>query len=336
MPNRSQYSFNNYGPGNINVFVGDHYATPSTNSRSFNRGNINIVGGNGGRGNQYFSYTSSGSADPPEIQTADDHTFRLPLTRGSMPLRASNYTNVRRMNSSITGCYKIDRTLNTSSGLLELTRSQRSNLSLEALNGSINANIRLVLPQPPTTASAGKALLTASNQNGSTNIRVDPRGPRPPFRLVVSSGNGSVTVHIPRSFHGPVNIQCTNGSIRVSREIKDDLIVLSDDFNKKCFIGDLAGYDGSAGTIQDGWDELSIDAGNGRVGICYADIISEVEEVEDDDVPPTYEATVIEDDDYYGGFNRTSTYSNGYSRTTTYSNPGGGIFNMIFGSSMFR
>ncbi|KAF9492582.1 hypothetical protein BDN71DRAFT_1509370 [Pleurotus eryngii] len=335
MPNHSHYSFNNYGSGNVHVFVGDHYATPPTNIRSFNHGNINVVEGRGGRGNHYFSYSSSRSADPPEIQTADVHSFRLPLTRGGMPLRASNYINVRRTNSSIAGCYKIDRTLNASSGLLDIVRSPRSNLTLEALNGSINANIRLVLPGTPAT-TAGKALLTASNQNGSTNIRVDPRGPRPPFRFVASSGNGSVTVHIPRSFHGPVNIQCNNGNIRVSREIKDDLIVLSDDFSKKCFIGDLAGYDGTAGTVQDGWDELSIDAGNGSIGICYADVISEIEEVEEDDMPPTYEATVVEDDDYYTGFNRTSTYSNGYNRTTTYSNPGGGIFNMIFGTSVFR
>jgi hypothetical protein len=97
---------------------------------------------------------------------------------------------------------------------------------------------------------------------------------RPPISLKVTDANGPITLHLPRSFRGPITILTRNGSVRFSKPLSAQLTQLGEAQNtRRCFAGDFP----VAGDFPDGeeaaWagDELDVEASNGDVKLLYDD-----------------------------------------------------------------
>ncbi|KAJ8509467.1 hypothetical protein ONZ45_g8363 [Pleurotus djamor] len=190
----------------------------------------------------------------------------------------TNHLYVRTGNQSINSAYRIDPTLRIPQSLLSdvaasVAANARNSMQAETQNGSICINVGLELPNNGSTQRL-KASLYLRTDNGSVQARIAPTTPRPPFRLSAVSSNGSVSVYIPRSFHGPVSLESGNGTIRLSREVKRDLIVLSEEGGRqKGFIGDLGDYSYDGHTehgVGMNLDELSLRSGNGMISVYFA------------------------------------------------------------------
>lgn len=107
-------------------------------------------------------------------------------------------------------------------------------------------------------------------------LQHDPANPskRPRFKLNAMSKDGSVTIHIPRSFIGPLTATVKDGAICFSEQVKQQISTMSE-ANKttRCFVGEFAG---SSHWESDGtWtgDEVEVTVSDGRFKIMYDDEI---------------------------------------------------------------
>jgi DUF4097 and DUF4098 domain-containing protein YvlB len=91
---------------------------------------------------------------------------------------------------------------------------------------------------------------------------------RPPLSLKAQTSNGSIVIHVPRSFRGPVTIRTRNGSVRFSDALSVDLVTFNEVNNtRRYFIGDLSDL-----TEQpEGWfgDEINLESSNGGIKLQY-------------------------------------------------------------------
>jgi len=140
----------------------------------------------------------------------------------------------------------------------------RPHLKLESKDGSINTDIWLVhsdhgrVDPVPSTGSKekGKAILDVGTKDGSVNLKLHSLTEQN-VSLRVWSKDGSITVYIPSSFVGPVNIYTADGSVVPSAGISKRLSTFSQfDKTRKCFLGDFrtAGYTDAAS-----WNGSSLD-----------------------------------------------------------------------------
>lgn len=80
-----------------------------------------------------------------------------------------------------------------------------------------------------------------------------------------------MTIHLPRSFRGPVSLHTKNGSIRLSAPIQTNSTQFSDLGGvQRSFLGP---FDASEFTSGQGWDgdELVVEGANGGIRIVYDD-----------------------------------------------------------------
>jgi len=93
-------------------------------------------------------------------------------------------------------------------------------------------------------------------------------GRRNSFDLKVMSTNGSVTVHIPRSFQGLLTVSTRDG-ISFSSQLSEHVTTFSEVNNiRKCFVGDLSSW-GEAGEWAG--DKVTAETQNGRVKVQFTD-----------------------------------------------------------------
>lgn len=89
-----------------------------------------------------------------------------------------------------------------------------------------------------------------------------------PFTVRATSQNGTVELVLPSSFHGPLALKTSNGSIRLSDGVKARFTPLLDGCG---FIGDIADWDGDAEQAEArGWDNALAASRNGSVSLRSA------------------------------------------------------------------
>ncbi|KAF5350779.1 hypothetical protein D9758_010339 [Tetrapyrgos nigripes] len=82
-----------------------------------------------------------------------------------------------------------------------------------------------------------------------------PAPNRPPFHLMLKSGSGPVSLHLPRSFHGMLIITITSGDpnshIVLSRDMENSAVILSESSTSRTyFLGDMRKLSGHARAVS--------------------------------------------------------------------------------------
>ncbi|KAJ6503879.1 hypothetical protein C8R45DRAFT_1209439 [Mycena sanguinolenta] len=203
--------------------------------------------------------SAAGPANPP--------LTTIPLPDSVKPI---NFLSLSRGNSSIKGKYVIDPRIKIPQCMLpplaeDETEATRRNVLLHTSNGSIDADVFVV----GDGDFKQKVNMAVKTSNGGVVVRVHASAaPRPPMRITAKSSNGAVTLHLPRSFRGPVTIRTSNGSVRFSDSIEEDLTTFSEvKKTRRCFIGEYSDWTEQPG----GWvgDELDLETSNGTVRLQY-------------------------------------------------------------------
>ncbi|EIW77360.1 hypothetical protein CONPUDRAFT_84470 [Coniophora puteana RWD-64-598 SS2] len=211
-------------------------------------------------------------SDLPPAYSQVASSSQQPLTRHP---RTTNYLYISEQYNSLKGSYAIDPSMSIPSSVLpkledDETELDRKNLRLRTGNGSINVDILLVSLQgsaAPDDITRNRATLEASSEYGSVNIRLRTSGSVPPFHLKAHSSTGSLTINIPRSFHGFLKLKKQYSSIKLSDELAAESTALSAvDGVSMWFIGDFASFQGE-------WegDEVEADTVHGSIKLRYVD-----------------------------------------------------------------
>jgi hypothetical protein len=171
---------------------------------------------------------------------------------------------------------------------------ERKNLRLESQYGSVDVDVHLVQSagnssadndsatdktavagERTSTTNAGKVTgkktsMDISSRNGSVNVRLHtPSYDRNPFQLKVHSAYSSVTLYLPRSFNGPLQLMTEHGSVSFSPDLTEVATTFSEVENvRRCFVGDFKGWTGA-----DEWhgDEVSVGSRNGSIKVKFVD-----------------------------------------------------------------
>ncbi|KAJ7895467.1 hypothetical protein B0H14DRAFT_2680552 [Mycena olivaceomarginata] len=252
-----------------------------------------------------YSNPNSGAADskasakrPPSLDAPppSPSSSSLPPTPVPPPsVKPTNFLSLSRGNGSIKGTYVIDPRLKIPAPMLpplaaDETEATRRNVFLHTSNGSMDVDLFVV----GGDAEGGRRQnlqkrvnLSLKSSNGSTVARLHA-GPAPfrtPIHFRAHSSNGPITLHIPRSFRGPLTIRTRNGSVRFSDALKAELTTFSEaDKTRRCFVGDFADWPtdtnstgvksdtlNSEGEEGSGWrgDEIELESSNGSIKIQY-------------------------------------------------------------------
>ncbi|KAL5478691.1 hypothetical protein ACEPAI_1968 [Sanghuangporus weigelae] len=233
----------------------------------------------------------------PTSSSFDDNSESDPRSRSSsgrerpVNIMSTNFTKIKRENSSIKGTFVVDAGLTIPDELLStlpasastsnspdevaqgpIQAEAKKNLYLESINSSITADVWLV--DDETEAShkdlMRRAELELRSRNGSINLKLDSTTSRP-FSLIIKSKNATATVALPSDFVGPLTLYTVNGSVSLSSAMESRLVIFSEDNGtRKCFVGDYrrAGYTGGqrwAGSVAE------IGSVNGRVKLSFVD-----------------------------------------------------------------
>jgi len=216
--------------------------------------------------------------DPPPAYS-NSQSDSQPLAKAAAPLplipavKPTNFLALSRGNNSIKGTYVIDPRIKIPQPMLpplaaDETEATRRNMYLHTSNGSIDVDLFVV----GDGEYKQKVNISFKSSNGSISARLNtPATIRPPINLKAQSSNGTVTIHVPRGFRGPVLLTSRNGSIRFSDALSVDLTTFNEvNHTRRCFIGDFS--DWTETDQQEGCmgDELELETSNGSIKVQYA------------------------------------------------------------------
>ncbi|KAJ6530797.1 hypothetical protein DFH09DRAFT_1183899 [Mycena vulgaris] len=226
----------------------------------------------------------------PESQTSVSAPKPPPAAAALIPppppdVKPTNFLSLSRGNSSIKGAYVIDPAVKTPLFMLpplaaDETAATRRNVFLHTSNGAIDVDLFVVgTPEPapdPAAAPDSKrdgekskitVLLKSSNGSIAARIHAAPPEARAPLHLTAHTSNGSVTLHLPRAFRGPVTVRTRHGAVRLSDALAAQTTPFSEaEGTRRCFVGDFAGWEGEG---EWAGDELSVETSNGSVRLQY-------------------------------------------------------------------
>jgi len=201
-------------------------------------------------------------ASPPAYKDVVDGALPgLPLA--DLPA-ASNMISISRNNKSIKGTWVVDTRLAVP--LLLASSSSSSgptnyNLSFSTKNGSIAADVALISGAPD------RATMFLHGYNGSVKFNLIHRTNNQPFKVILETWNGGVTIHLPRSFVGPIRHDSSHGKSTFSDEMKSHVRVISD----KCSF--LGSWEEANFVDFESWkgDEVDARTRNGSIKLAYYD-----------------------------------------------------------------
>ncbi|KAJ7036703.1 hypothetical protein C8F04DRAFT_463730 [Mycena alexandri] len=222
------------------------------------------------------AYTNDSSdndskSPPPPPGTAES----LPPPFLSVPNTAkpTNFLSLSRGNQPIKGTYVIDPRIKIPQFLLpalaaDETESTRRNAFLHTSNGSID--VALFVVGDGDHKQKVNVLLKSSNGSIVAKLHTSDTSTRPPVKVCAKSSNGTVTIHLPRSFRGPVTLRTNNGTARFSDAVAADLITFTEaNRTRRSFIGDFADWtDQPAEWVG---DEVEVETSNGNIRLQYVD-----------------------------------------------------------------
>ncbi|KAK7046445.1 hypothetical protein R3P38DRAFT_2873838 [Favolaschia claudopus] len=211
------------------------------------------------------------SRPSPAPGSAATNTPNSPLPPDSV--KPTNFLSLHRSNTPIKGVYVIDPTIKIPPPMLpplaqDETEATRRNVYLQTSNGTVDVELFVVAGTSGGNEVKQKVNMFVRSSNGAiiTKLHAGPIPSRPPINLTALTSNGSVNIHLPRSFRGPLTIRTRNGSIRFSDALNADLTTFNEvNQTRRCFIGDFADW------TEEGWagDEVSIESSNGSIRLQY-------------------------------------------------------------------
>ncbi|KZT24027.1 hypothetical protein NEOLEDRAFT_1135533 [Neolentinus lepideus HHB14362 ss-1] len=221
-------------------------------------------------------------ANPPPYTSSPNEYPDLDIPEEIRRMRPGNHFYVTKNLGSISGTYvinplhdpKIPESLLPALGEGEI----RKNVHLSTNTGSVNANVWI---RPGSANASGSAqsdgpqkartVIEVSSNMGSVNVRMHAP-PGAPFKLACHSDMGSVEVHVPRSYSGPLVASTNMGSITFSRELTPHVTVFSDVSGKRhCYVG-TEEDSGWRGDIEK-WEgnDVNLSSNMGSIRVSYVD-----------------------------------------------------------------
>ncbi|KAJ7770014.1 hypothetical protein B0H16DRAFT_1517057 [Mycena metata] len=234
------------------------------------------------------AYTNDSTTDndakspppPPPPGTAEPSPPPSPppqLASVTVPpsVKPTNFLSLSRGNQPIKGTYVIDPRIKIPQFLLpalaaDETESTRRNAFLHTSNGSIDVSLFVV--GDGDYKQKANILVKSSNGSVVAKLHTTDTATRPPVKLCAKSSNGTVTIHLPRTFCGPVTLRTNNGAVRFSDAVAAELTTFSEaQRTRRCFVGDFSGS-GWTGEAA-GWrgDEVEVETSNGGIRLQYVD-----------------------------------------------------------------
>lgn len=226
-----------------------------------------------------YASLSVGSSSSPEhtdqaprgvTSKPNEPTYAYPVE--FMGIKPTNYISISRVHNSIKETFLLDPGLYIPPSVRP-SPEREENLRLESTHGAVYADVGIV-PGSKGSTSRGRAKLWMKSTHGGVTAKIrtpsDPNLNLPPtsFHLTVQSTYGDVRVHLPRTFHGPLVLKVTHGSIKFSDALSGNLTTFGEvDGTRRCFVGDFSGWRGGA------WkgDEVVVEASHGSVKVVWED-----------------------------------------------------------------
>ncbi|KAG1871469.1 hypothetical protein F4604DRAFT_1530067, partial [Suillus subluteus] len=189
------------------------------------------------------------------------------------PSNPTNFLSLILKHKPIRGCYVIDPLIQIPTSLLPPlnvgeTDKDRRNLYLRTKDGSINADIWLIGQEEAAPNNGRRTTLSLSSQDGSITAKINTVKVVAPFLLDIYARDGSVTVLLPRSFHGSL-LLTTRQSTKLSDNLLQRSTILSTvERTRRYFVGDFPHQ-----LFDNNWngDELRVVSRDGRIVIRYRD-----------------------------------------------------------------
>ncbi|KAJ6574467.1 hypothetical protein B0H19DRAFT_986091 [Mycena capillaripes] len=214
------------------------------------------------------SYQSSTATPPP------------PLLTPSAPenVKPTNHLFVNRDAGNVRGTYVIDPRIKIPQPMLPPVASEElKNMTVRTRHGNVDVEIFVVgdgdhrrkveiLLECIPTGGYITAKLHASNDA------------RPVINLKAQTAHGGITVHVPRTFRGPVTVRTPHGQLHFAGELSAAVTTFNEvDYTHRCFIGDFSDW----ADHPENWvgDELNIETSIGNVKLRY-DVESESDDTE--------------------------------------------------------
>ncbi|KAK7445478.1 hypothetical protein VKT23_014895 [Stygiomarasmius scandens] len=188
-------------------------------------------------------------------------------------IKPCNFVSISRRAHSIKGSFKVDPSLRIPAAFLPAlaegeTEKDRHNLRLVSKALNVQADIYILSTQP--IDGRQKVVLSLNSNHGSIGCKLHRQeGSQPPVVLNAISQNGSVMVHIPRSFQGLITATTRHGGRpRLSEALMTQTTTFGND-------GDISRYyvgDYSADHLENNLgDEVHVESKLGSIKLFYDD-----------------------------------------------------------------
>ncbi|KAJ7078144.1 hypothetical protein B0H15DRAFT_933823 [Mycena belliarum] len=216
------------------------------------------------------------SAPKSEAQPLESEAQPLAETSDALPqlrtfevsadVKPTNLLSLSRRNGFVKGTYVIDPRVKIPQAMLPLLADEadgvRRDVFLHTSNGPIDADLFVF--------GKGRVEMHLKSTNGPVTGRIHAPDPaRAPIRTSVQSSKGLITLHLPRTFRGPVTVCARNGSVKFSGALQTQVTTFAEGAKtRRCFIGVFA--DWAEGEAWAG-DEVSIESEKGSVKLQYDD-----------------------------------------------------------------
>ncbi|KAJ7624839.1 hypothetical protein FB45DRAFT_924331 [Roridomyces roridus] len=227
-------------------------------------------------------FPQGSSSSPPPFPTASSSSPSPYYPVVPDTVKPTNLLSLSRSTNSVKGTYVIDPRIKIPSTLLPPltdgeTEATRRNMSIQTSTGSINVDVFVV----GDGCVKRKCALFLKSPYGSISAKLHaaPVGARPPFTIRAESSNGSITLHLPLSFRGPLTIHTQYGSVRLASSLDAATTTFSEvDGTRRYFVGDFSDYEGEEeGALWFG-DEAHLETTYGSVKVQYEAAFNETSE----------------------------------------------------------
>ncbi|KAJ6517465.1 hypothetical protein C8R47DRAFT_1087337 [Mycena vitilis] len=229
-----------------------------------------------------YMHTDSKASVPAPDFSAPPPPLLPPVMTPPATVKPTNYLSLSRGNGSIKGTYVIDPRAAVPPFLLpplahDESEATRRSVFLHTSNGSIDVDLFVVGGESGRESGAegkkeeaGKGVdMLVKSSNGSITVKLHaPPTPRPPLHLTGTSSNGTLTLHLPHSFRGPLTLRTRNGSVRIGGALAGATSTVSEAGGvRRCFVGEFADW----AERPEGWtgDEVSLESANGSIRVQY-------------------------------------------------------------------
>ncbi|KAJ7741422.1 hypothetical protein DFH07DRAFT_751093 [Mycena maculata] len=179
--------------------------------------------------------------------------------------------SLSRLSASIKGTFAVDPFLEIPESLLAPLppgETTSKNLLLKVENGGIDVDVHLI--GEPTPIAAGPFArtelhleLSGAPDNHTPTVR------RSPFRAVLVSANGFVSLHLPPSFHGLLSVHVGAGDldtrITLSAALGAHATILSEDSTVRGY------FVGALGSARGEGDHAEVRVNRGQVRVQFSD-----------------------------------------------------------------